>query len=101
MLESISADCLTDELRKAGLHVRQEVRIGLVYDGMSFVAAAIVEDEVLLELKSVENLLAVHEKQTRTDLRFTACRLALLMNFGAPMLKDGLRRYIAGSTTGP
>jgi len=99
LLESVYADCLTHELRKAGLQVQREVRIGLVYDGMtfekSFIADAIVGDEVLLELKSVENLLPVHEKQTRTYLRFTNCRLALLMNFGAPMLKDGLRRYIA------
>ena len=102
LLETIYADCLTHELRKAGLQVKREVRIGLVYDGMtfekSFIADAIVEDDVLLEIKSVENLLPVHEKQTRTYLRFTACRLALLMNFGAPMLKDGLRRFIASST---
>ena len=99
LLESVYADCLTHELRKAGLQVQREVRIGLFYDGMtfekSFIADAIVGDEVLLELKSVENLLPVHEKQTRTYLRFTNCRLALLMNFGAPMLKDCLRRYIA------
>jgi len=61
LLESVYADCLTHELRKAGLRVQREVRIGLVYDGMtfekSFIADAIVGDEVLLELKSVENLL--------------------------------------------
>jgi GxxExxY protein len=104
LLESVYADCLAHELQQAGLQVRREVRIGLTYAGLAFakcfIADAIVEDDVLLELKSVEHLLPVHEKQARTYLRFSGCRLASLMNFGAPLLRDGIRRYVASSTAG-
>lgn len=99
LLEGIYADCLGHELAKAGLHVRREVRLSLCWDGMRFekgyVADANIDNDVLLELKSVEHLLPVHEAQTRTYLRLSDCRLALLMNFGAPTLKEGIRRYIA------
>ena len=54
----------------------------------------IVEQSVILELKSVERLLPVHEAQTLTYLRLSGCRIGLLMNFNSVMLKDGLRRFI-------
>ena len=49
---------------------------------------------VLLELKSVERILPVHEAQTRTYVRLSGCKVGLLMNFNAALLKDGLRRFI-------
>jgi GxxExxY protein len=98
LFEGVYAKCLYHELQKANLQVQREVELPLIYDGVRFpktyVADAIVEREVLLELKSIERVLPIHEQQTRTYLRLSGCRLALLMNFGAPMLKDGIRRFV-------
>ena len=66
---------------------------GRASDGGYF-ADIIVERTVLLELKPVEHMLSVHEAQTRTYLRLSGCSVALLMNFNAVLLKDGLRRVI-------
>lgn len=61
----------------------------------AYYADIIVELSVLLELKSVQSLLPVHEAQTLTYLRLSGCQIALLMNFNSVMLKDGLRRFIS------
>lgn len=75
------------------------MKLPLVYDALqfarSYVADVIVDGEVLLELKSVERLLPVHETQTRSYLYLSNCRLALLMNFGAITLKEGIKRFVA------
>jgi GxxExxY protein len=57
-------------------------------------ADVIVEQTVLLEIKSIERILPIHEQQTRTYLKLSGCRVGLLMNFNCVMLKDGLRRVI-------
>ena len=98
LLEVVYAQCLGWELQNAGLAVERDVRLMLSYEGLrfdkAFQADMIVEDAVLLEIKSVEQILHVHEAQTRTYLKLSGCRLGLLMNFNSPMLKDGLRRYV-------
>jgi len=60
-----------------------------------YVADIIVCSTVLLELKSVERILPVHEAQTLTYLRMSDCTTALLMNFNCVLLKDGLHRFVA------
>ena len=57
-------------------------------------ADIIVDDEVLLEIKSVETILPVHEAQLQTYLRFSRCKVSLLLNFNVVALKDGLRRRV-------
>ena len=98
LLKVVYAQCLGWELQNAGLAVERDARLTLCYEGLRFDTAfhadMIVEDSVLLDIKSVEQILQVHEAQTRTSLKLSGCRLGLLMNFNSPMLKTGLRRYI-------
>jgi GxxExxY protein len=98
LLETIYNQCLCWELHHNGLAYEREVPFAVTYQGArldkGFVADIVVENSVLLELKSVEHILPIHEAQTRTYLKLSGCRLALLMNFNTSMLKDGLRRFI-------
>jgi GxxExxY protein len=86
MLESAYQAILTHELNKRGLQVRSEVPIPIVYDGIQistgFRADMIVEDKVIIELKSIECILPVHKKQLLTYLRLADKRLGFLINFG-------------------
>lgn len=95
-LESVYHRILVYELRKRGLEVAKEVAIPVIWDGHtideSFRADLIVNNQVLVELKSVERLQPVHSKQVLTYLKLTKLHLGLLINFGAPYLKDGLHR---------
>jgi GxxExxY protein len=98
LLESVYNQCLCWELHNNGLAHEREVPFAVVYQGVrldkGFLADIVVENSVLLEIKSVERILPVHEAQTRTYLKLSGCRLALLMNFSTPMLKNGIRRFI-------
>jgi GxxExxY protein len=98
LLESVYNQCLCWEPHNDGLAYEREVPFAVVYQGVrldkGFLADIVVENSVLLEIKYVERILPVHEAQTRTYLKLSGCRLALLMNFGTPMLKDGIRRFI-------
>lgn len=98
LLESVYHRILAYELRKAGLKVATEVPIPVEWDGHviddSFRADLIVNDSVLVELKSVENLMPVHKKQTLTYIKLAKLSLGLLINFGAPLLKDGVERIV-------
>jgi GxxExxY protein len=82
----------------AGLEFRREVPLAVIYEDIrfnqSYSADLIVEQTVLLELKSVERILPVHEAQTLTYLRLSGCQIGLLINFNSVLLKDGLRRFI-------
>ena len=100
LLESVYRIILKHELTKRGLHVEREVPIPVIWDGfeieLGFRADLIVENVVLLELKSVEHLSAVHKKQLLTYLRVKDLRLGLLLNFGAELMKDGIHRIANG-----
>jgi GxxExxY protein len=99
LYESIYQDCLCWELHHDGLNVRREVPLPMIYEDMKFDkgyrADVVVNDTVLLELKSVESLQPVHTAQILTYLHFSECSVGLLMNFNSFLLKDGLRRFIA------
>ncbi len=99
LLESVYHRILAYELRKAGLKVATEVPIPVEWDGHviddSFRADLIVNEAVLVELKSVENLMPVHKKQTLTYIKLAKLNLGLLINFGAPLLKDGVERIVS------
>ena len=98
LLESAYEKCLSRELQHAGLTHARQVDLPLVYEDVqiesSYRADIVVEDKVLLELKSVEQLLPVHLAQTLTYLRLSGCGVGLLMNFGSVRLTDGIRRFI-------
>ncbi len=101
LLESAYAVALNYELQKRGLYVETEVPIPLIYDGVvlqeiAYRADMIVEDLVVLELKSVEKLLPVHTKQLLTYLRLLDKRLGLLINFGASRIKRNIIRVANG-----
>jgi GxxExxY protein len=100
LLESVYHAVLAHELTKRGLRVEKEVPVPVVWDNLRFEvgfrADLIVEDMVLVELKSVEAVAPVHKKQLLTYLRLTNKRLGLLLNFGAELLKDGIHRVVNG-----
>jgi GxxExxY protein len=98
LLESVYERILEYELKKAGLPVVRQVPVPVVYDQMQFEegfrADMIVNGRVILELKSVEHTSPVHKKQLITYLKLTGLKLGLLINFGAPLTKDGINRLV-------
>ncbi len=98
LLESVYAVLLAKALEKRGLRVRRQYPIRFVYDGVQFDegsrADLLVEDQVLVELKSVEKLAEVHKKQTLTYVKLLNLSIGLLINFGAPTLRQGLIRVV-------
>jgi GxxExxY protein len=100
LLESVYQAVMIHELRKRGLNVDDEVGVPVVWEevrlDVGFRADLVVEQKVVLELKSVEDVHPVHKKQLLTYLRLTNCRLGLLLNFGAELMKDGITRVVNG-----
>ena len=98
LLESVYQRILAYELRKAKFEVKTEYPVPVVWDGHEidegFRADLIVNDLVLVELKSVEAVSKVHFKQTLTYLKLADLKLGLLINFGTPLLKDGIHRVV-------
>jgi GxxExxY protein len=98
LLESVYQAVLEYELRKRGLHVEREIPIPVVYENVhlevGFRADLIVENKVIIELKSVEVVHPVHKKQLLTYLCLANKRLGLLINFGAFLIKDGISRVV-------
>jgi GxxExxY protein len=98
LLESVYEECLCFEFHQAGIAFARQVPVPVVYEGVAleagFRADIIVEQEVILEIKSVEHLLPVHEAQVLTYLRMSGYHVGLLLNFNVLRLKDGIRRFI-------
>ena len=98
LLESVYETILAHELNKRGLNVERQVPVPINYDQMTFDMAfradLIVEDSVIIELKSVEQIVPVHYKQLLTYLKLTDKRLGLLINFGSNLIKDGIKRVV-------
>ncbi len=100
LLESVYEVVMAHEIEKRGLSVERQLSMPVQYDGLvfdeGFRADMVVEDSVILELKSVELVAPVHKKQLLTYLRLTDKRLGLLLNFGAPLIKKGIFRIVNG-----
>ena len=100
LLESVYEVVLARELERRGLAVVRQQAVPIEYEGMQFDegfrADIIVEGKVILELKSVEPLSKVHHKQLFTYLRLKNLRLGYLLNFGAALMKDGIKRMVNG-----
>jgi GxxExxY protein len=98
LLESVYERALAHELEKRGLRVRRQVPIPVIYDEIhmeeGFRADLLVEELVLVELKSIEDLAPVHFKVVLTYLRLADKRLGLLINFNVDLIKDGIRRVV-------
>jgi GxxExxY protein len=96
LLESVYERILAHELEKRGLKVVRQFPVPIIYEGIrfdeGFRADLVVEDSVIVELKSVETFAPVHAKQVLTYLKLMNLRVGLLINFGAPLLKDGIKR---------
>ena len=100
LLESAYEAVLTFELEHRGLRVVRQQAVPIVYHStrieMGFRADLIVEDLVIVEIKSVEALAPVHKKQLLTHLRLADKRLGLLINFNVALIKDGIMRIANG-----
>ncbi|MCB0734744.1 MAG: GxxExxY protein [Flavobacteriales bacterium] len=98
LLESIYQECLCYELRKAHLSVLKQVPMPVIYDDLKlesgFRLDLLVEDQVIVEIKSVENLHEVYFAQTLTYLKLANRHLGLLINFNVPLIKNGIRRIV-------
>jgi GxxExxY protein len=101
LLESVYEYCLLDELKYIGLFAKRQVQIPLYYKGRQlekdFIIDILVEDKVILELKSIEIILPIHEFQLLTYLKLSGMKLGLLINFNVLQLKEGIRRKINGT----
>jgi GxxExxY protein len=100
LLESVYETILAHELVKRGLRVSKQVPIGLKWDNLTFDvgfrADLIVDDSLLIELKSIDELAPVHKMQVISYLKLTQLRLGLLINFGETLIKDGIVRLVNG-----
>jgi GxxExxY protein len=98
LLESAYQACLVYELKKQELAVKAEVILPLVYEGVEVDAGyrldILVEDQVIVELKSVEKTLPVHEAQLITYLKLSKCKVGLLINFNVKHLREGITRRV-------
>lgn len=98
LLESVYEELLSYEIIKRGLFVQRQVGIPLNYESIKmeigFRADIIVENKVIIELKSIETILDVHKKQLLTYLKLSGLKLGLLINFNVYMLKDGIVRIV-------
>ena len=100
LLESVYEVVLAKELSNLGLKVERQVPVPIIYKGVTFNegfrADRIVEQKVLVELKSVERILSAHKKQVQTYLKLTRLKLGYLLNFGDDVLKSGITRCVNG-----
>ena len=98
LLESPYEACLARELRKRGLLVESQVPIPLSYEeeilDVGYRADLLVENSVLVELKSIETVLPIHKAQLLSYLRLSGKQVRLLINFNVEHLKDGIKRII-------
>ena len=103
LMESVYEAVLASRLERLGMRVTRQVPVKIEVDGLifpdAFRADMIVENKLLIELKSVENVKPVHVKQVLTYLRLANLSIGLLMNFGADQFKDGLKRLVNNHVT--
>jgi iron complex transport system substrate-binding protein len=98
LLESVYEIILASVLERRGFHVERQRPIRFSHDGVEFVHAfradLVVDERVIVEVKSIERIAAVHPKSLLIYLRLTNLHVGLLLNFGAPIMKDGIKRVV-------
>lgn len=96
LLESAYEECLCYEFKNHGLNYKRQVELPLIYKEIKLKCGyridLIIEDLIIVEIKTVENILPIHEAQLLTYLKLTNKKLGLLLNFNVPVLKDGIKR---------
>jgi GxxExxY protein len=100
MLESVYEAAICYELAMVGLKFQRQQGIEVIYEkvkmDLGFRADIIIENKVIVEIKSIETLAPVHHKQLLTYLRLTDLKLGLLVNFNLALIKDGITRIVNG-----
>lgn len=100
LLESAYQACLAHELRKRGLRVAGQVGLPVVYDGekieLGYRMDLVVENQVVVEVKSVEAIHPVHQAQLLSYMRLSGIPVGLLINFHVAHLRDGIKRMVDG-----
>jgi GxxExxY protein len=98
LFESVYEECLHFELIQQGLLVERQKELPVIYKSIKmevgFRTDLIVETKVILEIKSIESIAPVHQKQLLTYLRLTNLKLGLLINFNEPLIKNGIQRIV-------
>lgn len=104
LLERIYEICLIHELTKRGHKVESQVAVPIFYDGVQLDAGLrldlVVDGMAILELKSVDHILPVHEAQLITYLKLSGIRLGFLLNFNVALMKDGIKRRVLQRSNG-
>ena len=99
-MESVYEGILAYELGQKGLKVETQKTIPVIYKDVrfeeGFKADMLIEDKVVVELKSVEKATAAHKKQVQTYLKLTGCKLGYLLNYGEAFMRDGITRCVNG-----
>ncbi len=98
LLESAYEECLVYELQQKGYKIERQKPIPIIYKEIKldygYRIDILVENKVLLELKSIEAIAPVHEAQILTYMKFSDTKIGLLINFNVTVLKNGLKRYV-------
>ena len=98
LLESAYEECLCHELRNSAFPFKRQVALPVVYKDVrldcGYRMDIVVDGRLVIELKTVETILAIHEAQLLTYMKLSEIRTGLLLNFNSPVLKDGIRRRV-------
>ncbi|MFH7016546.1 GxxExxY protein [Flavobacterium sp. FlaQc-47] len=98
LLESAYEECLFYELKKSGLAIEKQKPLPLIYEEIKLEIGyrldIIIENKLILEIKSVDALNEIHFAQLLTYLKLTNCKLGLLINFNVVLIKNGIRRVV-------
>ena len=98
LLESVYEECLCHEFGLRGIHYKRQQTIPIEYKGVQLDCGyridLLVENLVILELKSVDSLEPIHEAQVLTYLKLTSLKVGLLINFNLPVLREGIKRLM-------
>ncbi|HEX6306913.1 MAG TPA: GxxExxY protein [Longimicrobiales bacterium] len=100
LVEAVYESVLARDLMRRGLHVERQKTISFRFEDLHFEDACrcdiVVEQTVIVEVKSVSKIITLHEQQLLTYLRLLDCKLGLILNFGAPLMKEGIKRIANG-----
>ena len=98
LLEKVYEVCLAHEISKAGLNVKRQIDLPIIYDGLEFNEGLrldlLVEDTVIVEIKAVETINPVWQAQIISHLKMLNKDLGFLINFNVPLIKNGIKRFI-------
>lgn len=100
LLETVYEECLIDELKTRNLNVRRQYPIPIIYKDRqldkNFIIDIFVEEEIIIELKTVDKIQPIHEAQLLTYLKLAGKKLGIIINFNDVLLKNGFKRLLNG-----